>query len=164
MVCTGDLDHALGEVDARDTSAPVMELLGQIPGATACVEYREPVDVACELPQNGVGIQDTVAIPVLTHLYLPVISNTVPEFAGFFRLAVAHNPVSCQNALSIFDQNSRLSHHLISHLVYTVEPDTQGLSSTAVPGGSLVASQSLGPRGGRCGPRHDPSRYVRITL
>src|SRR5215813_3559164 len=99
IVGTGDLDHALGEVNARDTSAPVIELLGQIPGATACVEYREPVDVACELPQNGVGIQDTVAISLIPNLYPPVGSNTVPQSSDFFKLAVAHRPVSCQNGV-----------------------------------------------------------------
>src|SRR5215475_4428167 len=119
MVGTGDLDHALGEVNARDTSAPVMELLGQIPGATACVEHREPLDVTCECPEHWVGIQDAVAIPVLPNLSLPVVCHAVPQRSDFFKFAVAHCPVSCQNALSIFDQNSLLSHRIISHLVYT---------------------------------------------
>src|SRR5882724_1322891 len=56
IVCTGDRDHSLGEVDTRNTSALVTEFFGQIPCAAPGVEYREPVDVACEFPQNGVGI------------------------------------------------------------------------------------------------------------
>src|SRR5215467_12606939 len=57
MVGTGDLDHSFREVNLYHPRTPVMELLGQIPGATACVEHDESVDVACELPQHGVGIQ-----------------------------------------------------------------------------------------------------------
>jgi hypothetical protein len=34
-------------------------------------QHREPVDVTCECPQNGVGIQVTVAISVITNLNLP---------------------------------------------------------------------------------------------
>src|SRR5215813_1020514 len=96
---TCDLDHSFREVNPYHPSTSVMELLGQIPGATACVEYREPVDVACELPQNGVGIQDTVAISLIPNLYPPVGSNTVPQSSDFFKLAVAHRPVSCQNGV-----------------------------------------------------------------
>jgi len=71
-----------------------MQLFGQIPGAAACVEHRAPVDVACELPQNRVRIQDAVAVPVIPNLYPPVVSNTVPEIAGFIIRAVAHSAVS----------------------------------------------------------------------
>src|SRR5215470_9076812 len=94
MVGTGDLEHALGEVNARDTSAPVMELLGQIPRATACVEHRAPLDVACKCPEHRVGIQDAVTVPVLTHLHLPVVCHTIPEIAGGFQLAITHHSVS----------------------------------------------------------------------
>src|SRR5215468_4612871 len=45
IVGTGDLDHALGEVNTCHTSTSVTELLGQIPRATACVEHCAPVDI-----------------------------------------------------------------------------------------------------------------------
>src|SRR5262245_22445023 len=98
MVCTGDLDHALGEVNARDTSTPVTELFGQIPGATACVEHREPLDVTCKCPEHRVGIQNAVAVPVLTHLNPPVVCHAIPEITGGFQLAITHHAVSCRGA------------------------------------------------------------------
>src|SRR5215813_13949380 len=98
MVGTGDLDHALGEVNARDTSAPVMELLGQIPRATACVEYREPLDVTCQCPEHRVGIQDAVGISLIPNLSPPVVCHAVPEVAGFVIRVGAHSTVSCRGA------------------------------------------------------------------
>src|SRR5262245_55925458 len=94
IMSTSDLDHALGEVNTRDTSTPVTELFGQIPGATTCVEYREPVDITCELPQNRIGIQNAVAISLISNLYLPINSHTVPQISGCFQLAITHRSVS----------------------------------------------------------------------
>src|SRR5215475_15888551 len=94
MMGTSNLNHALGEVNARHPSTSVMELFGQIPGATACVEHRAPIDVACECPQHGVSIQDAVTVSLITHLNPPIIRYAVPEIAGFFQLAVTHRSVS----------------------------------------------------------------------
>src|SRR5215813_12187880 len=95
MVGTGDLDHALGEVNACHPRTLVMELLGQIPGATACVEHRAPLDVTGKCPEHRVGIQDAVSVPILTHLYTPVVCHAVPEIAGFVIPVGAHRSVSC---------------------------------------------------------------------
>jgi hypothetical protein len=54
-------------------------------GAAAGVEHPEPVDVIGEYPQDGVGIEDVVALSVITHLNPPVVSHAVPELSGVFR-------------------------------------------------------------------------------
>src|SRR5262249_35429728 len=98
MVGTGDLDHAFREVNPCHPSAPIMELLGQIPRATACVEYREPLDVTCKCPEHRVGIQDAIGIALIPHLSPPVVCHAVPESAGFVIRVVAHRVVSCRGA------------------------------------------------------------------
>jgi hypothetical protein len=63
-------------------------------GAAAGVEHPEPVDVIGECSQDGVGIEDAVAISVITHLNPPVVSHAVPELSGVFTLAVVHRSFS----------------------------------------------------------------------
>jgi hypothetical protein len=67
-----------------------MELLGQIPGATARVEHHAPMDVACECPEHRVRIQDAVAVSLITHLSPPVVCHAIPESTGFFKVVVTH--------------------------------------------------------------------------
>src|SRR5262249_4948716 len=54
MVGTGDLDHSFREVNPCHPSTSVLEFLGQIPCATACVEHRAPLDVTCQCPEHRV--------------------------------------------------------------------------------------------------------------
>src|SRR5882724_1720636 len=63
-------------------------------GAAAGVEHPEPVDVIGEGPQDGVGIEDAVALSVITHLNPPVDSLEVPELSGVSTLAVVHRSFS----------------------------------------------------------------------
>ena len=95
MLRTRDLDHSLGEVNASNKSAPVTEFLRQIPCTATCVEHREPAYIACEFPQYGVGIQDSVPVSVITNLDPPVVGDAVPEIPDFFKFTVAHRPFSC---------------------------------------------------------------------
>jgi hypothetical protein len=53
-------------------------------GDPAGVEHREPIDLISECPQEGVGIEDAVALSVITHLNPPVVSHAVPELSGVF--------------------------------------------------------------------------------
>src|SRR5919106_2078521 len=54
-------------------------------GAAAGVEHPAPVEVIGACPQNVVGIEDAVAISVITHLHPPVVSHVVPELSGVLR-------------------------------------------------------------------------------
>jgi hypothetical protein len=94
-----DLDHPLGEVHARHEGAAVPEFRRQIPRAATGVEHGKPADVAGELPQDGVGIQPPVAVPVVADLDAPVIGEKVPAPASFLQRAVAHRPFSRQEGV-----------------------------------------------------------------
>jgi hypothetical protein len=49
---------------------------------------RAPTDVADKCPKDRVGIQDAVAISVITHLIPAVVSHTMPESSPVFTPAV----------------------------------------------------------------------------
>src|SRR3954471_17795677 len=94
MVGPRDLDHARGEIHAGDAGAAVAELPRQVAGAAARVEHGQPAHVAGELPQDGVGVEPAVAVPVVADLDTPVIGEKVPAPAGFLQRAVAHRAFS----------------------------------------------------------------------
>lgn len=78
------IGQSLGNGDHRtQTTTPPFSY--RCSGAAAGVEHPEPVDVIGECPQDGVGIEDAVALSVITHLNPPVVSHAVPELSGVFR-------------------------------------------------------------------------------
>jgi hypothetical protein len=60
---------------------------------------RAPTDVAGKCSQERVGIQDAVAISVITHLLPPVVSHAVPESSCVFTPAVVHRSFSWTTAM-----------------------------------------------------------------
>jgi hypothetical protein len=42
-----------------------------------------------------VGIEEAVAVSVITHLHSPIVRHVVPDLLGFFQLAVAPRSFSC---------------------------------------------------------------------
>ncbi|ABW28371.1 hypothetical protein AM1_3377 [Acaryochloris marina MBIC11017] len=84
----GDPDHLLRKVNTKNVSPPVVQLAGEIPRAATCIENSDTSHVPYKLPENGVGIEDTIAIPIITNLSIPVIRDAIPQQSCFVRILI----------------------------------------------------------------------------
>jgi hypothetical protein len=94
-----DLDHPPGKVHAGDAGDPVAEPRGEVAGSASGVEHGKPKDVTGELPQDGVGVEPPVAVPVSADLHAPVIGEQVPAVADLLERPIAHRSFSSPDDL-----------------------------------------------------------------
>src|SRR6188474_644574 len=62
----------------------------EIAGAAPGIQNIQAAHVAQEPPQDGIRIQEAIAIPLRPDLDLPVAGNAVPEIPRFSELLIIH--------------------------------------------------------------------------